>query len=71
MTPELYSEWEESIHGIAMVKCQVCHGDENNFVVNVPNETCRGCHSNEFNKNPKSDRVCSSCHTEHKFAYHQ
>jgi len=71
MTPDLYKEWEKSMHGLAMVKCQVCHGSQDNFVVATPNETCRGCHPGEYSHNPKPEKNCSSCHLEHSFVYHK
>lgn len=71
MTPDLYKEWEESPHGITLVKCQVCHGSQKDFVSSPPNETCRGCHSKEYSHNPKAEKSCSSCHLQHKFAYHK
>ncbi|MEC9491626.1 cytochrome c3 family protein [Flexistipes sp.] len=71
MTPDLYKEWEKSLHGLAMVKCQVCHGSQDNFVVATPNETCRGCHAEEYSHNPKPEKSCSSCHLEHSFTFHK
>ncbi|TYB81854.1 MAG: multiheme C-type cytochrome [Kosmotoga sp.] len=70
-TPEIYNEWEKSKHGLIMVKCQVCHGSQENFVVVPPNETCRGCHAEEYPHNPRPEKSCSSCHLEHTFTYHK
>lgn len=71
VTQEVTKQWEQSAHGFTGVKCQVCHGDEANFQANPKNETCRGCHSDQFEKNLAKDVSCSTCHIAHNFTIHK
>ena len=67
-TPEIYEEWYESRHGMAMVKCFQCHGTFETFH-RVRPEDCRACHAKAFDKCPKN-KVCWECHTPHYFKRH-
>jgi len=71
VTPEVTKQWEQSAHGLIGVKCQVCHGDEANFQVKPKSETCRGCHSDQVEKNIAKDVSCSTCHIAHNFTIHK
>jgi hypothetical protein len=71
LTTEVTKQWEQSAHGFTGVKCQVCHGDEANFQAKPSNETCRGCHSDQFEKNVAKDLSCSTCHIAHNFTIHK
>ncbi|UOD35719.1 hypothetical protein DSN97_05240 [Deferribacteraceae bacterium V6Fe1] len=71
LTTEVTKQWEQSAHGFVGVKCQVCHGDEANFQAKPKNETCRGCHSDQFDKNIAKDLSCSTCHIAHNFTIHK
>lgn len=71
VAPELVQQWEQSAHGFTGVKCQVCHGDEKNFNSIPSNNTCRGCHADQFENSTAADKSCSSCHTAHNFTIHK
>jgi len=72
VTPDVVDQWKHSAHGFINVRCQVCHGDEKNFSKIPSDETCRGCHSNQYdNKNVKDPNIrCTTCHTVHNFNVH-
>lgn len=61
-----YAEWEKSAHGLILVKCEVCHGDESAFRKKPADYICRECHPNEFENKPIGVR-CISCHAPHTF----
>lgn len=67
-TPEIYNEWRESRHGIAMVKCFQCHGTFETFH-KVTRENCRTCHAKPYENCPK-DKLCWECHSPHLFKKH-
>jgi len=71
ITPSVVKEWEMSAHGFTGVKCQVCHGDEENFRTNPGNDICQGCHSYQVENNLAEDKSCSTCHTVHNFTVHK
>ncbi len=71
VTPDVYKQWEESAHGFTGVKCQVCHGDEANFVKSPDNATCEGCHSKQIDNNMAPQARCASCHISHNFTVHK
>jgi len=71
VTPDVYKQWEESAHGFTGVKCQVCHGDEVNFVKSPANATCEGCHSMQIENNQAPQARCASCHISHNFTVHK
>jgi hypothetical protein len=70
VTPDIVKQWEQSAHGFTGVKCQVCHGDEDNFVVTPQNNTCEGCHSQQVEMNQAPQAKCASCHISHNFTVH-
>lgn len=71
VTPDVYMQWEQSAHGFTGVKCQVCHGDEVNFVKSPNNATCEGCHSKQIDNNQAPQARCASCHIAHNFTVHK
>ncbi|MCA1933417.1 MAG: NapC/NirT family cytochrome c [Calditerrivibrio sp.] len=62
-----YVEWEKSGHGTILVKCEVCHGEEKNFVKRPSEKVCRGCHASQFENMPVANVTCISCHPAHSF----
>ena len=68
-TPDIYQEWWQSRHGIAMVKCFQCHGTFETFH-QPTRETCRTCHAKAYDNCPK-DKACWECHTPHLFKKHE
>ncbi len=70
VTPDVYKDWYDSVHGIANVKCFQCHGTYENFRI-VPDETqCAVCHNQQYLKRP-ADRKCWVCHPAHNFFVHK
>ncbi len=65
-TPEVYSQWYNSAHGIAMVKCYQCHGTFETFRLTPKRDNCAVCHEKMMQKCP-ADRVCWQCHLPHSF----
>ena len=65
-TPDLYKEWFDSRHGIAMVKCYQCHGTFETFRVTPKRQDCAACHENMMKKCPQ-DKACWQCHVPHAF----
>jgi len=70
VTPEIYEEWFNSVHGIANVKCFQCHGTFENFHVTPELKKCEACHFKEVSHSPKG-RSCWECHPSHKFTVHK
>ena len=47
-TPAAFKAWEDGPHGLALVKCVVCHGSTgSDFARRPPAERCRGCHGQQ------------------------
>ncbi|HEB50679.1 MAG TPA: hypothetical protein ENI89_08730 [Desulfobulbus sp.] len=65
-TPEVYSQWYNSAHGIAMVKCYQCHGTFETFRLTPKRDNCAVCHEKMMQKCP-ADRACWQCHLPHSF----
>jgi len=70
-TPELFAAWEGSPHGVALVKCLVCHGSTGaDFRPRPEAGLCRGCHAAQvasLAKRPVKD--CFACHDPHSLAH--
>ncbi len=69
-TPAVVEAWEASPHGVALVKCLVCHGSTGkDFVRTAAPERCRGCHGAEVDSAaPLAKRgvtSCFACHDPH------
>ena len=69
-TPDLYKEWFDSGHGMAMVKCYQCHGSFERFRVTPTRQDCAVCHENMMKKCPQ-DKPCWQCHVPHTFKMKQ
>jgi len=65
-TPEVYSQWYNSAHGIAMVKCYQCHGTFETFRLTPDRSSCASCHEKMLRKCP-ADKACWQCHRPHTF----
>lgn len=65
-TPEVYKQWFDSRHGVAMVKCYQCHGTFETFRVTPTRQDCAACHENMMQKCPK-EKPCWQCHPPHTF----
>lgn len=67
--PAVVKAWEESPHGVALVKCLVCHGSTGkDFVRAAPAERCRGCHGAQVDSVAPLARKgvgCFTCHDPH------
>lgn len=72
-TPEVFSSWEGSAHGIALVKCVVCHGSTGkDFRARPDAGGCRGCHEAQIQSHGQgAARNCFSCHRPHSLAANQ
>jgi len=70
VTPDLYKQWYDSVHGIANVKCFQCHGTYENFRVEPDETNCAACHNAQYLKRPK-DKKCWVCHPAHNFFAHK
>jgi len=65
-TPDIYKQWYDSLHGIAMVKCYQCHGTLETFRVTPTRDNCSVCHEKMIGKCSK-DKDCWQCHAPHTF----
>ena len=70
VTPDIYKEWFDSVHGIGNVKCYQCHGTYEDFHVTPKEKNCAVCHNAQYNKKPK-DKACWDCHPAHHFFIHK
>ncbi len=78
-TPKIAQDWQESKHGVILVKCFVCHGQPDGkgsipYAVNPDvNMTCRKCHEPSIQQMEKKyglDLKCSECHPFHQNSLH-
>ena len=71
-TPEAFAAWEGSPHGLALVKCVVCHGSTGkDFRAKPAATSCIACHAAEVEsvaKRPVKD--CFACHAPHSLSAH-
>lgn len=65
-TPDVYKQWYDSVHGIAMVKCYQCHGTYETFRLTPARSDCAVCHEKMTDKCPE-DKDCWQCHAPHAF----
>jgi len=74
VTPEVYSEWYESQHGMMNVKCFVCHGSTgDDFTVQPTADRCVGCHGDQVETMATpfmKDKGCFTCHPAHALMAH-
>ena len=78
-TPKITQDWQESKHGVMLVKCFVCHGQPDGkgsvpYAVNPDvNATCRKCHDPSMKKMIEKyglDAECNTCHPFHHNSLH-
>lgn len=72
VTPEIEKEWNDSLHGIAMVKCYQCHGTFETFVVEPTLANCAVCHTDKMENHAEKQgkaagTPCWECHVPHSF----
>jgi len=73
-TPAAFAAWEASPHGLALVKCVVCHGSTGKDFRAKPAAapaTCGACHAAQVEsvaKRPVKD--CFACHAPHSLSAH-
>jgi hypothetical protein len=71
-TPAAWKAWNDGAHGLALVKCQVCHGSTGkDFTLRPSVERCRGCHAAEVASGAplaKKGVGCFTCHAPHGLA---
>jgi len=65
-----FEQWQKSSHGLILVKCQVCHGEESTFMKTPPDTVCRTCHADYAATMPKG-KTCVTCHPAHTFNVHK
>jgi hypothetical protein len=66
-TPDVFAAWEGSQHGLALVKCVVCHGSTGKDFRSRPDASgCRACHAAEVEALAKrAVKDCFACHAPH------
>ncbi len=73
VTPEVFSDWMASAHGMNNVLCVVCHGGFDNFVRTPSTARCAGCHAVQAEALPADfmkGKTCFSCHPAHRLIPH-
>ncbi len=70
--PAAFAAWEASPHGLALVKCVVCHGSTGkDFRARPAATSCGACHAAEVEsvaEHPVKD--CYACHAAHSLSAH-
>jgi hypothetical protein len=78
-TPKIAQDWQESKHGVMLVKCFVCHGQPDGkgsvpYAIDPDvNATCRKCHDPSMKKMIAKyglDPECNTCHPFHQNSLH-
>ncbi len=78
-TPKVAQDWQESKHGVMLVKCFVCHGQPDGkgsvpWALNPDvDSTCRKCHDPSITKMTEKyglDLNCNECHPFHNNSLH-
>lgn len=71
-TPDIFSDWEESRHGIVNFGCYICHGDgQETFYVKGNDAQCSGCHAAQLESFENSKfKSCFDCHNGHTLKFH-
>lgn len=63
-----WSAWNDSEHGLALVKCVACHGYPGQNLTAKPTAAkCQSCHPVQADT---SSTPCQSCHPAHTFRTH-
>lgn len=69
-TPDAFKAWEDSRHGLSLVKCVACHGSTgNDFRARPDASGCRACHAAQVEGlagRPVKD--CFACHAPHSLS---
>ncbi|HTP26566.1 MAG TPA: hypothetical protein VMK12_13055 [Anaeromyxobacteraceae bacterium] len=69
VTPAVAKAWTEGPHGLALVKCFVCHGSTGPDFRRHPDlASCAGCHAGEVRSTtlaPGRIQDCFACHPPH------
>jgi hypothetical protein len=67
VTPDVYTEWYDSTHGIGNVKCYQCHGTYENLLVTPDmTQSCDACHTDKMGDHTGT-QTCWDCHGPHNF----
>jgi len=78
-TPKIAQDWYESKHGVALVKCFVCHGQPDGkgsvpYAVDPDvDTTCRKCHDPSIQRMEATyglEPKCNDCHPFHHNSLH-
>jgi len=68
-TPAVVAEWTRGPHGLALVKCFVCHGSTGaDFAARPTTTRCAGCHAAEALTAAARNQNCFACHAPHALA---
>lgn len=68
VTPEVYTEWHNSTHGIGSVKCYQCHGTfEDLRKTPDMQQFCGACHADKLGEHT-GPQTCWECHDVHSFS---
>ena len=74
VTPEIFSEWYNSQHGMLSIKCFVCHGSTGeDFTTEPTDDRCVGCHADQVETMAApfmKDKGCFTCHPAHALMAH-
>ena len=69
-TPEIYSQWFDSTHGLSGVKCYQCHNTFGNIREQPDiNQSCNSCHADMVGNADHTEGLatCWECHEAHDF----
>jgi hypothetical protein len=71
-TAAAFAEWERSPHGVALVKCVVCHGSTGeDFRAKPAASGCGSCHAAQAESAEKRALAdCFACHAPHTLSAH-
>jgi hypothetical protein len=71
-TPAAFADWERSPHGVALVKCVVCHGSTGRDFRPKPAATgCGSCHAAQAESVARRAVAdCFACHAPHTLSAH-
>jgi hypothetical protein len=69
-TPEVFTAWDRSPHGLALVKCLVCHGSTGkDFRARPDTSGCQACHATQVaSVARRAVKDCFACHAPHSLA---
>ena len=68
-TPAVVADWNAGPHGMALVKCFVCHGSTGaDFAARPASTRCAGCHADKAAVAASTNTSCFSCHAPHTLA---